>query len=37
MSSILPPEKTSFSFTNNFGPMALSPDGRRMVFRGHGR
>jgi hypothetical protein len=31
-STILPPEKTSFSFTNNFGPMALSPDGRRMVF-----
>jgi Tol biopolymer transport system component len=31
-STILPPEKTSFSFINNLGPMALSPDGRRMVF-----
>jgi len=31
-STILPPEKTSFSFSTNLGPMALSPDGRRMVF-----
>ena len=31
-STILPPEKTSFSFTTNLGPVALSPDGRRMVF-----
>ena len=31
-STILPPEKTSFAFAANFGPMALSPDGRRMVF-----
>ena len=31
-STVLPPEKTSFSFTTNFDPVALSPDGRRMVF-----
>jgi serine/threonine protein kinase len=29
-SSLLPPEKSSFAF--DFGPMALSPDGRRMAF-----
>ncbi len=28
-STVLPPEKTSFS---DFGPVALSPDGRKMVF-----
>jgi Tol biopolymer transport system component/tRNA A-37 threonylcarbamoyl transferase component Bud32 len=31
-STILPPERTSFSFAAGFGPMALSPDGRRVVF-----
>jgi len=31
-STILPPEKTSFPFATNLGPVALSPDGRRMVF-----
>jgi len=30
--AVLPPEKTLFSFTTNLGPVALSPDGRRMVF-----
>ncbi|MBC8646332.1 MAG: serine/threonine-protein kinase, partial [Thermoanaerobaculia bacterium] len=30
LSSLLPPEKSSFSF--EFGPMALSPDGRRVAF-----
>jgi Tol biopolymer transport system component len=29
-SSLLPPEKSSFAF--DVGPMALSPDGRRMAF-----
>jgi serine/threonine protein kinase/Tol biopolymer transport system component len=29
-SSVLPPEKSSFAF--EFGPMALSPDGRRVAF-----
>ncbi len=29
-SSLLPPEKSSFAF--DFGPMALSPDGRRVAF-----
>jgi eukaryotic-like serine/threonine-protein kinase len=29
-SSLLPPDKTSFAF--EFGPMALSPDGRRVAF-----
>ncbi|HEY6066561.1 MAG TPA: protein kinase, partial [Thermoanaerobaculia bacterium] len=29
-SSLLPPEKSSFAF--EFGPMALSPDGRRVAF-----
>jgi serine/threonine protein kinase/Tol biopolymer transport system component len=29
-SSLLPPEKSSFAFDS--GPMALSPDGRRMAF-----
>lgn len=31
-SAVLPPEKTSLSFGTNAGPVALSPDGRRMVF-----
>jgi eukaryotic-like serine/threonine-protein kinase len=30
--TILPPEKTSFDFASNLGPVALSPDGKRMVF-----
>ena len=30
--TILPPEKTTFDFTGNHGLMALSPDGRRLVF-----
>jgi serine/threonine protein kinase len=30
--TILPPAKTWFDFQVNHGPMALSPDGRRMVF-----
>jgi eukaryotic-like serine/threonine-protein kinase len=30
VSALLPPEKTSFAF--DAGPMALSPDGRRMAF-----
>jgi len=30
---ILPPEKSSFNFTgNNAGPVAVSPDGRRLAF-----
>jgi serine/threonine protein kinase/Tol biopolymer transport system component len=35
-SIIPPPEKTTFSFTLNRGPLALSPDGRRMVFAATG-
>jgi serine/threonine protein kinase len=30
--TILPPPKTSFDFQLNHGPMAVSPDGRRLVF-----
>ncbi len=30
--SILPPPKTSFDFQLTHGPMAVSPDGRRLVF-----
>jgi serine/threonine protein kinase len=30
--TILPPDKTSFDFATNLGPIALSPDGKRMVF-----
>lgn len=30
--SILPPEKTTFDFAANSGPVVLSPDGRHMVF-----
>jgi Tol biopolymer transport system component len=36
VSSILPPAKTSFDFAANFGPVALSPDGTRMVFAATG-
>src|SRR5438552_802934 len=32
-SAILPPEKANFSFTPPTGGMAISPDGRRIVFR----
>jgi Tol biopolymer transport system component len=35
--TILPPEKTSFDFATNLGPVALSPDGRRMVFAATGQ
>jgi hypothetical protein len=35
-SAMLPPENTSFDFASNLGPMALSPDGRRMVFAATG-
>jgi Tol biopolymer transport system component len=35
-STILAPEKTSFAFISNYGPVALSPDGRRMVFAATG-
>jgi Tol biopolymer transport system component len=31
-STILPPEKPTFSFPTSRGPVALSPDGRRMAF-----
>jgi Tol biopolymer transport system component len=31
-SMVLPPEKTTFAFASNYGPMELSPNGRRMVF-----
>jgi serine/threonine protein kinase len=34
--TILPPEKTSFDFSNNLGLVALSPDGKRMVFAAKG-
>jgi serine/threonine protein kinase len=34
--SILAPEKTSFDFKKNLGPVALSPDGKRMVFAATG-
>lgn len=34
--TILPPEKTTLAFTTNYGPPALSPDGRRMVFAATG-
>ena len=34
--AILPPENTSFDFSRNFGPVSLSPDGRRMVFTATG-
>jgi serine/threonine protein kinase len=34
--AILPPDKTTFAFTSNWGPMQLSPDGRRMVFAATG-
>ncbi len=34
--TILPPEKTSFDFRTNSGPVALSPDGKRMVFAATG-
>jgi len=30
--SVLPPENTTFDFANGLGLLALSPDGRRMVF-----
>ena len=30
--AILPPEKTNFDFAANHGPVAISPDGRRLVF-----
>jgi serine/threonine protein kinase/Tol biopolymer transport system component len=30
--SILPPETTSFDFVGDLNPVALSPDGRRVVF-----
>ncbi len=36
VSSILPPEKTSFDFAANRGPVALSPDGTRVVFAATG-
>jgi predicted Ser/Thr protein kinase len=36
VSSILPPEKTSFDFAANLGPVALSPDGTRVVFAATG-
>jgi Tol biopolymer transport system component len=36
-STILPPEETSFDFATNLGPMALSPDGKRMVFAATGQ
>jgi len=32
VSSVLPPAKTTFDFAENNGPVALSPDGTRMVF-----
>jgi serine/threonine protein kinase len=34
---ILPPEKTTFAFSTNYGPMQLSPDGRRIVFAATGQ
>jgi serine/threonine protein kinase len=34
--TILPPEKTTFAFATNYGPVQLSPDGRRMVFAATG-
>jgi eukaryotic-like serine/threonine-protein kinase len=34
--TILPPEKTVFDFATNRGPVALSPDGRSMVFAATG-
>ena len=34
--AILPPAKTSFDFATNLGPVALSPDGKRMVFAATG-
>jgi eukaryotic-like serine/threonine-protein kinase len=34
--SILPTENTSFDFSTDFDPPALSPDGRRMVFGARG-
>src|SRR5271154_4595505 len=34
--TILPPEKTSFDFATNLGPVAISPDGKRMVFAATG-
>jgi Tol biopolymer transport system component len=34
--TILPPEKTTFAFSTNYGPMQLSPDGRRIVFAAKG-
>jgi Tol biopolymer transport system component/predicted Ser/Thr protein kinase len=34
--TILPPEKTTFAFATNYGPMQLSPDGRQMVFAATG-
>jgi serine/threonine protein kinase/Tol biopolymer transport system component len=30
--TILPPDRTSFDFQVNHGPVAVSPDGRRLVF-----
>jgi serine/threonine protein kinase len=34
--TILPPEKTQFNFATNWGPMAISPDGKRLVFTATG-
>jgi Tol biopolymer transport system component len=34
--SILAPEKTSFDFKTNLGPVALSPDGKHMAFAATG-
>jgi predicted Ser/Thr protein kinase len=34
--TILPPDKTSFDFAMNFGPVALSRDGKQMVFAATG-
>jgi Tol biopolymer transport system component/predicted Ser/Thr protein kinase len=30
--TIIPPEKTTFAFSTNYGPMQLSPNGQRIVF-----
>ncbi|PWU11514.1 MAG: hypothetical protein C5B51_02420 [Terriglobia bacterium] len=35
-STILPPEKTDFAFGTNYGSLAMSPDGRRLVFAATG-
>jgi Tol biopolymer transport system component len=36
-STIPPPAKTSFAFATNHGPVALSPDGKKMVFAATGQ